>query len=309
MAKTGLAFSGGGIRSAALCSGVLRRLLQKNVKIDYLSCVSGGGYTGTAYLDWKYRNGKKDDKEWHEEFFNHMRQSAGFICHCNKPLFQAILDFLAITLVILFASILVPAFMWLAFSYPLAFVVNWLFGDTLRKETPYCDEDVRKNPNLTLQQCKEERESSGTNYELLALFLAPVGCACASFILRGIFSKWKPLFSLFFHFSAGFFALVFFPWFIKEFFHRAPTWIKFLVFIPLFFFWISFPPIRSTTTIMSFTYLTSFVIYWRVYNDSVFGFEYKVITFDILLGVAAILHWISPWIFTVQQRLVHIYLR
>ena len=96
MAKTGLAFSGGGIRSAALCSGVLRRLLQKNVKIDYLSCVSGGGYTGTAYLDWKYRNGKKDDKEWHEEFFNHMRQSAGFICHCNKPLFQAILDFLAI---------------------------------------------------------------------------------------------------------------------------------------------------------------------------------------------------------------------
>ena len=221
MAKTGLAFSGGGIRSAAFCSGVLRRLLQKNVKIDYLSCVSGGGYTGTAYLDWKYWNGKKDDNEWHEEFFNHMRQSAGFICHCNKPL------------------------------------------------------------------C----------------------IACASFILQGIFSKWKHLFSLFFHLSAGFFALVFFPWFIKEFFHRAPTWIKFLVFIPLFFLWISFPPIRSTTTIMSFTYLTSFVIYWRVYNESVFGFEYKVVTFDILLGVAAILHWISPWIFTVQQRLVHIYLR
>lgn len=135
MAKTGVAFSGGGIRSAAFCSGVLRRLLQKDVKIDYLSCVSGGGYTSTAYLDWKYRNGKKDDNEWHEEFFNHMRQSAGFICHCNKPLFQAILDFLAITLVILFVSILVPALNWLAFSYPLAFVVDWLFGDTLRKET------------------------------------------------------------------------------------------------------------------------------------------------------------------------------
>ena len=215
MAKTGVAFSGGGIRSAAFCSGVLRRLLQKDVKIDYLSSVSGGGYTSTAYLDWKYRNGKKDDNEWHEEFFNHMRQSAGFICHCNKPLFQAILDFLAITLVILFVSILVPALNWLAFSYPLAFVVDWLFGDTLRKETPYCDEDVRKNPNLTLQQCKEERESSGIDYELLALFLTPLGIACASFILRGISSKWQHLFSLFFHFSAGFFALVFFPWFIK----------------------------------------------------------------------------------------------
>ncbi|PFX19869.1 hypothetical protein AWC38_SpisGene15708 [Stylophora pistillata] len=44
--ETGLAFSGGGIQSAALCSGVLRRLLQRKAKIDYLSCVSGGGYTG-----------------------------------------------------------------------------------------------------------------------------------------------------------------------------------------------------------------------------------------------------------------------
>ena len=28
--------------------------------MDYLSCVSGGGYTGTAYLDWKYHEKKKD---------------------------------------------------------------------------------------------------------------------------------------------------------------------------------------------------------------------------------------------------------
>ena len=41
MTSTGLAFSGGGIRSAAFCSGVLRRLLQYDVEVDYLSCVSG----------------------------------------------------------------------------------------------------------------------------------------------------------------------------------------------------------------------------------------------------------------------------
>ena len=41
--QVGLAFSGGGIRSAAFCSGVLRRLLERNVQVDYLSCVSGGG--------------------------------------------------------------------------------------------------------------------------------------------------------------------------------------------------------------------------------------------------------------------------
>ena len=60
-----MAFSGGGIRSAAFCSGVLDTLLENEVEVDYLSCVSGGGYTGTAYLDWKYheeklrRNGNK----------------------------------------------------------------------------------------------------------------------------------------------------------------------------------------------------------------------------------------------------------
>ena len=59
MANTGLAFSGGGIRSAAFCSGVLRRLLERGVEVDNLSCVSGGGYTGTAYLDWKYREETK----------------------------------------------------------------------------------------------------------------------------------------------------------------------------------------------------------------------------------------------------------
>ena len=163
-------------------------------------------YTGTAYLDWKYRNGKKDDNEWHEEFFNHMRQSAGFICDCNEPLFQAILDFLAITLVILFVSILVPALNWLAFSYPLAFVVDWLFGDTLRKETPYCDEDVRKNPNLTLQQCKKKRESSGTDYELLALFLTPLAWVLHVHLLfSGEFSQNGNIFSVsFFIFLLGF---------------------------------------------------------------------------------------------------------
>ena len=87
----GLAFSGGGIRSAAFCSGVLRRLLKRKVKIDYLSCVSGGGYTGTAFLDWKYRkeNGEgeqhKDSGEWHRRFFRHMRKRAGYFCNWEKP--------------------------------------------------------------------------------------------------------------------------------------------------------------------------------------------------------------------------------
>ena len=46
----GLAFSGGGIRSASFCLGALQALNKANVlkNIDYLSTVSGGGYIGTS---------------------------------------------------------------------------------------------------------------------------------------------------------------------------------------------------------------------------------------------------------------------
>ncbi len=45
----GLAFSGGGIRSATFCLGVAQVLADKNflARIDFLSTVSGGGYTGS----------------------------------------------------------------------------------------------------------------------------------------------------------------------------------------------------------------------------------------------------------------------
>src|SRR5687767_11418741 len=50
---TGLALSGGGIRSASFCLGVMQALVNGGVlkKIDYLSSASGGGYLGSA-LTW-----------------------------------------------------------------------------------------------------------------------------------------------------------------------------------------------------------------------------------------------------------------
>ncbi|MCB1806093.1 MAG: hypothetical protein KDJ99_13390 [Candidatus Competibacteraceae bacterium] len=53
---TGLALSGGGIRSATVALGVLQSLGERGLLrcVDYLSTVSGGGYTGSflsAYLD------------------------------------------------------------------------------------------------------------------------------------------------------------------------------------------------------------------------------------------------------------------
>lgn len=55
----GLALSGGGIRSATFCVGVLQSLASFGYlrRIDYLSTVSGGGYIGSWLTAWCRRCG------------------------------------------------------------------------------------------------------------------------------------------------------------------------------------------------------------------------------------------------------------
>lgn len=61
----GLAFSGGGIRSATFNLGVLQALAEMRLlsKFDYLSTVSGGGYIGSWLMAWIKRRGVKDVAE------------------------------------------------------------------------------------------------------------------------------------------------------------------------------------------------------------------------------------------------------
>jgi hypothetical protein len=56
----GLALSGGGIRSATFCLGVLQRLSQHNLLrlFDYVSTVSGGGFIGGWWFAWLSRGRK-----------------------------------------------------------------------------------------------------------------------------------------------------------------------------------------------------------------------------------------------------------
>src|SRR5690242_15029270 len=57
-----LCFSGGGIRSATFCLGVLQTFAKHNLldKFHYLSTVSGGGYIGSWLTSWIDREGKKN---------------------------------------------------------------------------------------------------------------------------------------------------------------------------------------------------------------------------------------------------------
>ncbi|UCE88250.1 MAG: patatin-like phospholipase family protein [Pseudomonadota bacterium] len=65
----GLALSGGGIRSASFCLGVLQALAYKDwlKRVDYLSTVSGGGYIGSSvswllHRDWETTDGEGNAK-------------------------------------------------------------------------------------------------------------------------------------------------------------------------------------------------------------------------------------------------------
>jgi hypothetical protein len=65
----GLALSGGGIRSASFCLGVLQGLAAQGVlkKFDYLSTVSGGGYLGGS-LSWLWSGLWKDKSTTSSDF-------------------------------------------------------------------------------------------------------------------------------------------------------------------------------------------------------------------------------------------------
>jgi hypothetical protein len=59
----GLALSGGGIRSATFCLGLLQQLQEKNLLriFDYLSTVSGGGFVGGWWSAWLSRDKEPGD--------------------------------------------------------------------------------------------------------------------------------------------------------------------------------------------------------------------------------------------------------
>ncbi len=92
---TGLALSGGGIRSASFCLGVMQALVNGGIlkKIDYLSTASGGGYLGSA-LTWFLKRGLADGLQAGTDPENFPFGKAGFGARNQRKNPNAILDFL-----------------------------------------------------------------------------------------------------------------------------------------------------------------------------------------------------------------------
>ncbi|MGO7055972.1 hypothetical protein ACC739_29855 [Rhizobium ruizarguesonis] len=90
---TGLALSGGGLRSAAFCLGAIQGLNSKQVvdSIDYLSTVSGGGYTGSTLTIGLSENprfcpfGRADQGARETPVVKHLRDNSRYLFQNGLP--------------------------------------------------------------------------------------------------------------------------------------------------------------------------------------------------------------------------------
>lgn len=116
----GIGMSGGGVRSAAFCSGVLWGLMNQGMlrpvvkraessvalprgKIPkFYSCVSGGGYIGASFLWWARSKGGGDPREWQDDYFGRMRRGIGYYVNFTNPC-RALWD---VAKIMMFASFL-----------------------------------------------------------------------------------------------------------------------------------------------------------------------------------------------------------
>ena len=108
------------------CSGVLKTLLEKDVRIDFLSSVSGGGYVAGSYMDWKYRENGVDHPEWHKRYFENMlRCSVRAISRMEDNFWLGLRDFAYF----IFAAIWCVGICSILTSLSLFFLVVCLFNE------------------------------------------------------------------------------------------------------------------------------------------------------------------------------------
>ncbi|EDO40793.1 predicted protein [Nematostella vectensis] len=320
--RTGLAFSGGGIRSAAFCSGVLRRMLQKSVPVDYLSCVSGGGFTGSAYLDWKYRNELKDDARWHAEFFENMRKNSNSYCNCRNPC-QALFDGFILFFLIFVVTFISPWLTGFSFVIPTAYIVNYFFGDILRapftcpstRKRNFTSSQIQENPGtLTLVNITNTIEcvpKFGPHmYSTLVLFVSLFAAFLTLFFLKEILKKRLKNFTRFLFNLVGFtLAMTFLPWFIEEYIVVTPLWANALIIVLSVFLWLGLPPLRDKASVAMIVYFYAYAVKWMVYKTDVLYVRFTHDRFAALMYASGILIWLNPFIGLLQQNAVHIYNR
>ena len=294
--KFGVAFSGGGIRSAAFCSGVLRRLITKKKEPDFLSCVSGGGYTGSAYVQWKYHKGTQSG--WTDAFFDHMRAHTGHFCNWQNCC-QGIVDSCVLGCLLLFV-LLTAIFGWFfSFSFPIAFVVNFLYGHFL--------DGARCRKDADAIDCYERTGLFITSISVFVFFHLVEHC-CKNNKKYLTTKAPKAILKLGQLISGATFAFTFFPWFINDFLQYTHVCIRLSIVAITALFWFFVPILRKYSSLVILIYAYSYVVYWRVYKG-VLLMKYTEKRFGYCMSASLVILAVLSVLGDFPQRLVYIYNR
>ena len=299
------------MRSAALCSGALRYVLQHEIVVDYLSCVSGGGFTGAAYLDWKYRHDQLDSHEWHQKFFNHLRKRCGAYCSWKNP-FIGIVDAIIMLLLCVVVAIILPALTSLAFALPTAFAVDYLFGNILREGFECPDSNSSPSNTTESEGCVLVQSHNQDETFILfgVLFSSTVGFYLVKFLLHPCRSSIRSKIKLFYVISCCLFLMTFLPWFF-EVFLRAHTsvYVNGFILLGSVCLWLGFPPLRNMASLALLVYAYAYTTKWRVYKSPVLFFSYSEDLFYKALIGSAVLLWMAPFLGMVKMAAVQTYNR
>eukprot|EP00794_Sanderia_malayensis_P013870 gene13870-15318_t len=318
--SVGVAFSGGGIRSAAFSSGVLRRLLHRCVPVDFISTVSGGGFTGSGYLDWKYRHGGKDDPKWHEEFFDQMRRNANYLCSWNNPI-RGIFDVFLIVMMVICICVALPLLIWIPIAFPVAYVIDSVFGDILRdsllcrwdagfNETEFAnvmrenfDEQIHGGQNCYTYWMKSNQSAAILFGSLGLIIILSYG------LYKLIRSRIKHLFRILAILAMILLCFTLVPWSIEMFASSKPMWLDTVLLCLGVLLWMGIPPLRKTATWCLLIYFYAFVIKWKLFKNPTLGVHYeKKLFLYSFLGSVAMLQ-ISPFLWLIQQNTIHAFWR
>ena len=297
----GLAFSGGGIRSAALSSGVLRRLLHRGVKIDYVSCVSGGNYVAAAYLDWKYRHNQQDDHKWHKAFFEYMRSRVGYICNWERP-FQGILETIILALLVITVNFVIPTVTYSVGALMAAYVIDYVFGRIMRLgfeciDMPLDSTGSVANGPATERYCRPAFAIGDPEVREQCVLFTLLSMTSIVFYCIKVVSpiRFRSIARFFQALTAVVFLFTFMPWLIQQFIEVLLVWLNTLVIVLSIFFWLGFPPLRRKASFALVFYLYAFVVKWRVYQTKVIGIAYNDHLFYTLLLISGGFIWLSPY--------------
>ena len=220
-----------------------------------------------------------------------MRNNVGLFCNWSTGFltgcFDSFILLLMISFVALFSIVVV-----LAFAFPIAFVVNILYGHFL--DGTQCRADAAGI------HCTERQ----------FIFLSSLGLFLLFHLIDYLLEKVPKSFLKLGQLIAGStFAFTFIPWFINDFAKYLDWWEILLVIFFTALFWFFVQVLRKYSSLVFLIYIYSYVVYWHVYKEILLAWKYTDERFRIIMIVCIATLAVLSIFGDSKQRIVYLYNR